>query len=556
MEITRRGFLALTSAAVGAACGQTQDGTRPDVADGATTADDVTADLPTPAVDAAVPEDRPVAVDAAPAPDVAPDAVASPDVATVADDAPAPDAGPDVATVADAGPDVATVTDAGPDVATGADAGADVATGADAGSDVPTLDATMMLPELGSVFPLGLMAGDMDATSAVLWTRFTGVASLALRVERMVASRPVETAVERELTPGPDGFTHALVEGLTPGARYRAVFLTRDGGRVTGRSSFVRFRAALADGALEVVTLGATSCTNALYRPFAPLQRIGDQGELDGFVHLGDIAYCDGSRTLDEFRAKYAQNYTSEGFRRMFREAGFYSTWDDHEVDNNWDPERVNATTFANARRAYFEHRAQRRHPTEPDRLWRSFRWGATLELFILDARGERRPSTRTTRTAQYLSRAQMDWLKDGLARSTARFKVVANSVPIANMPFTFGGGDDRWEGYASARDEILDHITGRSIRGVWWLSGDFHLGAVGKLESSGARSAMRDIIAGPGGQFPNPLFLSLLPSQFEFTTGENNTVTLRADPVRNELTVRFINGAGRVIFERAFANP
>jgi hypothetical protein len=47
MEITRRGFLVITSAAVGAACGQTQDGTRPDVADGATTADDVDALLAT-----------------------------------------------------------------------------------------------------------------------------------------------------------------------------------------------------------------------------------------------------------------------------------------------------------------------------------------------------------------------------------------------------------------------------------------------------------------------------------------------------------------------------
>jgi len=268
------------------------------------------------------------------------------------------------------------------------------------------------------------------------------------------------------------------------------------------------------------------------------------------------MAYCDGARTADQYRAKYAENFASDGFRRMFREAGLYSTWDDHEVDNNWNAERVDATLLATARSAYFEHRAQRRHPTDPDRIWRSARWGATLELFILDCRGERRPSTRTTRSAVYLSRAQMDWLKDGLARSTARFKVIANSVPIADMPFTFLGGEDRWEGYDAARDEILDHITGRGIRGVWWVSGDFHLGAVGKLEPSGARSAMRDLIVGPGGQFPNPLFLSLLPPQWDFTTGENNYVTLRADPARNELTVRFINGAGRVIFERTYANP
>lgn len=354
---------------------------------------------------------------------------------------------------------------------------------------------------------------------------------------------------------GPDGFTHVLAEGLRPGGRYRVVFVTRDGGALTGRSAPARFRAALAADSLEPVLLGATSCTNARHRPFAPLQRVGEHGELDFFVHLGDMAYCDDSRSLDEFRAKYAQNFTSEGFRTMFGAAGLYSTWDDHEVDNNFNPETVNPTVLATARRAYFEHRAQRRNPSDPDRIWRSVRWGATLELWMLDGRGERRPSTRRSSGAQYLSRAQMDWLKDGLARSTARFKLVANSVPIANFPFTFGAGDDRWEGYAAARNEILDYITTRGIRGVWWLSGDFHLGCVGALEPSGPRSAMREVLAGAGGQIPNPLFLSLVAPQFDFTTGENNYVTLRADPDRDELTVRFVNGAGRVIFARAYAN-
>ena len=66
----------------------------------------------------------------------------------------------------------------------------------------------------------------------------------------------------------------------------------------------------------------------------------------------------------------------------------------------------------------------------------------------------------------------------------------------------------------------------------------------------------MPAIFAAPGGPCPNPPFLSLRPSQVEFTCGVNNTPILRADPVRNELTVRFINGAGRVLFERAYANP
>jgi alkaline phosphatase D len=520
MRLSRRRFLVVTGAAATTAC---------------------SSDPVTPALDAAVDAS---AVDASAVDVPAKDAPAEDvvDAAAPAEDA-ALDAGLEDAAVDVPAADDVTDTAAVEDVS-------DAAVPADG-----AVDATLRLPELATAFPLGAMAGDMDATSAVLWTRYAGGATLALRVERMVDGRPVETVLDRDVPAGPDGFTHFLAEGLTPGQRYRAVFLSRSGTAVMGRSLAVRFRTALAPDALEVVTLGATSCTHARHRPFAPLQRLAAEANLDAFVHLGDMAYCDDSRSIEDFRTKYRQNYESEGFRAMFAAAGLYTTWDDHEVDNNFNPETVSATVLANARRAYFEHRAQRRHPTEADRIWRSFRWGATLELFVLDGRGERRPSTRTSRTAQYLSRAQMDWLKEGLLRSTARFKVVVNSVPITNFPFTFGNGEDRWEGYAAARDEILNHITERRIQGVWWLSGDFHLGCVGKLENSGTRSALREVLAGPGGQIPNPLYLSLVPPQFDFTTGENNYVTLRADPARNELTVRFVNGDGRAIFTRTYAN-
>ena len=73
-----------------------------------------------------------------------------------------------------------------------------------------------------------------------------------------------------------------------------------------------------------------------------------------------------------------------------------------------------------------------------PDRIWRSFRWGHSAEVFVLDCRGERRPSTRSvnpTRESVYISRAQMDWLKAGLRASPAVFKFIVNSVPIYGRP-------------------------------------------------------------------------------------------------------------------------
>lgn len=168
-----------------------------------------------------------------------------------------------------------------------------------------------------------------------------------------------------------------------------------------------------------------------------------------------------------------------------------YATWDDHEVADNWDPESIDPARLETAREAFFENLALRRlPPPNENRVWRSFRWGRTLEIFVLDCRSERRPSTRNGPDAQCISRTQMDWLKAGLAASTAAFKIIANSVPIANFPGAFDlQANDRWEGYPAQRAELLDFLTGRAIRGVVFVSGDFHLATVAHLEATGARA-------------------------------------------------------------------
>ncbi len=279
------------------------------------------------------------------------------------------------------------------------------------------------------------------------------------------------------------------------------------------------------------------------------------RSDLDFFVHAGDLTYCDGSRSIEDYREMYAQNLTSEGLRALLSSTGLFATWDDHEVDNNFDPETTSATTIANARAAYFEHHPQLRNPAAPDRIWRSFRWGRTLELFILDCRSERRPSTRTRSDAQYISRAQMDWLKQGLSSSRAVFKMIVNSVPIANFPLLFDlGAADRWEGYAAQRTEILQHIVRNAISDVWWLSGDFHLGCVGRVESSGDYSRMREVLMGPGGNTGNPLYASLLGDQWEFKTPDSNYAVFRCDPAARAVTVSVVNGDGRELFSRRYA--
>lgn len=479
-------------------------------------------------------------------------------VAGCSDDPPA--AGSDASVAADVPPDELTL----PDVSEPADAPIELDAGLDAGATddivdaAPPADAGRSIgayrhPEDATRFPYGVMAGDMVDDAVVLWTHCPSASTLSLEIYSLDAAPSAPPVITREVAAEPGGFFHVDINGLVRGAWYGYTFIATAGGELRVRSAVGRFRAALADDALTPVTMGATSCSHQRARPFPTMLHAGARRDLDFFAHLGDLTYCDGARTLAQYREKYAENLTASGLRAVFASTGIYTTWDDHEVDNNFDPESFNVTTLAAARGAFFEHRALRRDAASPDRIYRRARWGRTLEVFTLDCRGERRPSTRNSDNAQYLSRAQMDWLKSGLRASPAVFKVILNSVPISDFPILFFSENDRWEGYRSAREEILGFILSERITDVLWVSGDFHMASVGYLAPSGPFAGMREVLVGPAGNTANPLGNTLGGPQFDFSTGASNYGTFRFDPADRSVTVSLIDGAGRTLYNRRY---
>ncbi len=490
-----------------------------------------------------------------------------------------PDAGGDDAGDDDAG-DAAPVEDAAPDAALDASRDASLDARADAVPDAVRLDATpdvaradvarpdappdaprdagtaanpdfRSLPERAAQFPLGVMAGDATDTSVIFWTRYVGAGAVRLRVLEMNGARVAAVRFDGAVDASSAGYVRAVVNGLRPGRQHLYAFLVGPASAPTGRSLVGRVKTAPAPDALVPLVFGGTSCSNQRHRPFPALQHAGGRDDLDFFLHGGDHVYADygdNATTLAQYRAKYEQNWTSAGLRALHRSTGMYLTWDDHEVLNNWDPETLSAARLAAARQAFFEHRATRRNASAPERIWRSFRWGRTAEIFVLDCRSERRPSTRSTnpaRRSQYLSRAQMDWLKAGLRASPCVFKFIVNSVPIVDRA---GADGDNWNGYASQRQEILSHIDGNRLRGVVWLSGDVHFGGVCKVEPTGAFSDIWEVIMGPAGaDRDGPP--SLRAGQWPVSViGTHNYTVLRADPATRTLRAEFVNGAGNVI--------
>lgn len=404
-------------------------------------------------------------------------------------------------------------------------------------------DATT-IPQDDVVFPLAVMAGEMRADSMMLTVWVPDAQPKRLRVWS-ATDEPgsVAVAFDDMVAPNADGFVKLTIEALCPGTWYSYAYFVEEGGELVGRSTIGNVRTAIADNALEPLVIAMTACNgdNGGTWSWPALDVMADE-YYDVFLHLGDMAYNDGMFTLEEYRGNWRQYLGGEDFKRVFAGAGLYATWDDHEIDDNsgFDPRSMDPMDLQrreNALSAYFELLPIDGGP--PDfQLWRTFRWGLTAEIIVLDCRYERRASQDI-----YISQAQMDFLKQRLTDSPCHFKVVMNSVPITNMPGVWDlGAFDRWEGFPAQRDEILAFIDDQQIDNVWFLSGDFHVCFVSRLEPSGDNlSARTREIACTGGN-TNILGTLLAAPQFDYGTSQARGLILMFDPEANAVNVRFID--------------
>lgn len=352
-------------------------------------------------------------------------------------------------------------------------------------------------------FPAGVQAGSMRADGAILWTLSATAAPLTLRLWPLAAPVDAPPAVEVSVDPAEGGFVHVPLRGLPAGEWWRYAFYD-DADDV--RSAYGQFRTAFAPGVRAPLRVGGTACTAFGRRPFPALSQMAG-AELDVFCHLGDFAYNDDAYTLADYRAAWASQLAVPDYRRLLSAVGTYQTWDDHEIVDNaelYDAAQIDRVRVG--KQAYFENMPiPRRH--EPgsgavgsdEVFWGSYRWGDTAEFFVLDSRLERRPDTRQTE-GQYLGPKQFEWLQQALVDSPCHFKILLNSVPIAQLPPVWAGEPDRWAGYPAQREALLDHAVAHGVRNLWFLSGDFHLGAAWRVEASGPRSAYWEVLCGPGG--------------------------------------------------------
>ncbi len=229
------------------------------------------------------------------------------------------------------------------------------------------------------------------------------------------------------------------------------------------------------------------------------------------------VRYHEGGpvRTLEQYRARYAQYKSDPSLQAAHAAMPWLLVWDDHEVDNDYAGLQGQSLQGdfreqrAAAYRAYWEHMPfpKALRPSGPDmRIYGRYDWGALACVHAIDDRQYRdvqacpkpgRGGANVVRLRDcpelfdpqrtLLGAAQERWLADSWDPQR-RWNLLAQQTLMARFSWTDPAlatyWTDGWDGYAPARNRLLQTVADRKVPGVVVLGGDVHAHYVADLKA------------------------------------------------------------------------
>jgi len=384
--------------------------------------------------------------------------------------------------------------------------------------------------------PCGVMSGDVTDRRAIVWSRADRPARMIVDVATTESMKDFRRVVGPAALEPSDFTARVDLDALAPGQThfYRVSFQDLADPKVYSVPLIGRLRTppdtprdlVFAFSGDEAGQGWGIDESRGGYRVYESMRRF----QPDFFIHSGDQIYADGpiraevrlddgslwknlvtpakskvAESLDDYRGNFAYNFLDANKQRFCAEVPMLVQWDDHETRNNWYPgqrigaedkryqERSISLLSARANRAMFEYNPMRFDARDPERVYRSFRMGPLVDVFMLDERsyrGANSPNRQTApgRDADFLGPEQLQWLKNALAESTAAWKVIASDMPISIVvpdlnpdvpPGTFEAWANQDDGPPSGREmeiaDLLRFIKQRDIKNVVWVTADVH---------------------------------------------------------------------------------
>ncbi|MDC7682783.1 alkaline phosphatase D family protein [Asticcacaulis sp. BYS171W] len=301
---------------------------------------------------------------------------------------------------------------------------------------------------------------------------------------------------------GPDTDYIALIEltGLTPATRYAYRILID--GQPDGyqkRLAPFHFTTAPVVGQRQPFTVAFGSCARIQAAEVQPIWDAIAAQDPDLFLWLGDNVYHDTlePQIMDEM---WRWQRSVPNLEPILRTVPQLAIWDDHDYGLN-DHDRTNPVKDI-ALASFKKYWANPSYglPDAPG-VFFAFSYG-DVDFFMLDSRYHRDPNEAPdTPQKTLLGARQLQWLKDGLKKSRASFKIIACGSGWSNAK---GPGGDSWAAFLNERDALFDFIRDAKIEGVVLLSGDTHVGELNAIPASEKGGYdLYDLVSSPLAQDP-----------------------------------------------------
>ncbi|MEX2262410.1 MAG: alkaline phosphatase D family protein [Bryobacteraceae bacterium] len=449
----------------------------------------------------------------------------------------------------------------------------------------------------------GVKVGEMTASSAVLWTRRTQAAqrlnsgivrkghspkAFTLKPgedinalegvctgEEGLVRATVEAQSGRdrkqvtewvEVGPQTDFIHHFRLQGLKPSTEYRYTVETRaarskrEDGPLTGA-----FRTAPQESQAASVKMALSSCQMYCRQDredgfwiYEAIQKFNP----DFLVSCGDNVYYDSEdpivNSVATARYHWQRMYSLPTISSCLRSVGTYFQKDDHDAysDDSWPGRATPKMAPFRFEEGQGVFREQAPLPRSGEPLYRRFRWGSALEVWLPEARDYRSPNDAEDGPAKSIWGAeQKRWLKDSLLASTAGWKIVVNPNPVIGPDHARKNDNHANPAFATEgrefRQWIRDNLAGRVIV----MNGDRHW----QYHSVDPETGLHEFCCGPASDehaVPPSRGEDKRYHQFLRIKGGFVALAVNPDEPENHLVVEHRDVRGAVVYRRVFAKP
>jgi alkaline phosphatase D len=395
----------------------------------------------------------------------------------------------------------------------------------------------------------GPMLGDVSANGMTVWFRPVHAETLAVQVTAKAGNEKKDLRVD---VTRPGEVVRVRLTGLPTNTPHTYRIINRSGD-ILGEGSF---RTAPGPNTKESIRIAFGSCFHKIGVHNPNLMRLITKRGNQAMLLLGDLAVDDREAKTNLHYADYLLRDVSDSWRTFSANIPVYAAWDDHDYLNN-DKSGLQKGQITdqqrNALRRLWQENWNNPPTTVEDRGIYFNTIIGDVEIIMLDTRSCRIWQTRAQR-GSYLGDAQMQWLRNTLKASKARFIILTSGTMWSDFMSKAKDSWGTWD--IPEREEIYNFIEENQIGGVLLLSGDRH-GARGfRIERPSGftlhefEAATLGGVPGPGAFAPDksPQFFGYGGGLIAF--GEFTFDMGKPDP---EVTFRLINEEEKELEKHTF---